>query len=104
MQQRFVDYKLNTSTQSSTETRYQIGAKWEATAKTSGIVKFGMLEKKFNSSGRTDFSGSSWDAAVRWSPLTYSVWDLYSSKVTNESTGTGDFLLTQTYGVNWNHA
>ena len=104
MQQRWIDYQLASSTQSSTETRYQFGAKWDATAKTSGIVKFGLLEKKFDTSARTDFSGSSWDAAVRWSPLTYSVWDFYTSKATNESTGTGDFLLTQTYGVNWNHA
>lgn len=103
-QTRSVDYALDTSTQSSTEMRYQVGAKWDATAKTSGIVKFGLLEKKFNNSGRTDFSGSSWDAAVRWSPLTYSVFDFSTSKSTNESTGTGDFLLTQLYGVNWNHA
>ena len=103
-QRRSIDYSLDTSTQSSTETRYQVGAKWDATAKTSGIVKFGLLEKKFENSTRSDFSGSSWDGAVRWSPLTYSVFDFYTSKTTNESTGTGDFLLTQTYGMTWNHA
>ncbi len=103
-QRRSIDYALDTSTQSSTEMRYQVGAKWDATAKTSGIVKFGLLEKKFNNSTRSDFSGSSWDGAVRWSPLTYSVFDFYTSKATNESTGTGDFLLTQTYGMTWNHA
>jgi hypothetical protein len=84
--------------------RYQVGAKWDATAKTTGIVKYGLLQKDFNNSGRTDFSGTSWDATVRWSPLTYSVFDFNTSKSTNESTGTGDFLLTQLYGVNWNHA
>lgn len=103
-QHRSIDYSLGTSTQSSSEMRYQVGAKWDATAKTSGIIKFGLLQKKFDSTGRTDFSGTSWDGAVRWSPLTYSVLDFYTSKSTNESTGTGDFLLTQTYGVNWNHA
>lgn len=100
-----IDYIEPTSTQDSTEMRYQIGAKWEATAKTAGIVKFGRLQKDFdNGVGRTNFSGSGWDAAVRWSPLTYSVWDFNTSKATNESTGTGDFLLTHSYGVNWNHA
>jgi hypothetical protein len=103
-QRRGIDYVLPTSTQDSTEINYQVGAKWEATAKTTGIVKFGRLEKKFNTGARTDFSGSSWDAIVRWSPLTYSVLDFNTSKVTNESTGTGDFLVTQTYGVAWNHA
>lgn len=103
-QRRGIDYLLPTSTQDSTEMNYLVGAKWEATAKTTGIVKFGRLEKKFNTAARTDFSGSSWDAIVRWSPLTYSVLDFNTSKVTNESTGTGDFLVTQTYGVVWNHA
>lgn len=103
-QRRGIDYILPTSTQDSTEMRYQVGAKWEATAKTAGIVKFGRLEKKFDTGARTDFSGSSWDAAVRWSPLTYSVWDFNTSKATNESTGTGDFLLTHSYGATWNHA
>lgn len=99
------DYIEPTSTQDSTETRYQVGAKWEATAKTAGIVKFGLSDKKFDTGvGRTNFRGSSWDAAVRWSPLTYSVWDFNTSKSTNESTGAGDFLLTQNYGVHWNHA
>jgi len=104
VQRRSIEYAIDTSTQSSTETRYQVGAKWEATAKTTGIVKYGLLEKKFNGAGRTDFSGSTWDAIVRWSPLTYSILDFSTIKSTNESTGTGDFLLTQVYGVNWNHA
>lgn len=103
-QYRRIDYVLVSSTQSSAEMRYQVGAKWEATAKTSGILKYGLLEKKFGATGRTDFSGASWDAVLRWSPRTYSIVDLSSSKGTNESTGTGDFLITQTYGVNWNHA
>lgn len=100
-----IDYILPTSTQDSTEMRYLLGAKWEATAKTAGIVKFGYLDKKFDSGvGRTNFGGSSWEGTVRWSPLTYSIWDFTTSKSTNESTGTGDFLLTSLYGANWNHA
>ena len=104
VQRRDIDYILSTSTQDSTETRYQAGVKWEATAKTTGIFKAGRLEKEFNTGARTNFSGASWDAIVRWSPLTYSVWDFTTSKQTNESTGTGDFLLTQYYGAVWNHA
>ena len=104
VQRREIDYVDPVSTQDSSETRYQLGAKWEATAKTAGIVKLGRLEKTFNSAVRTNFSGASWDGAVRWSPLTYSVLDFNTSKATNESTGTGDFLLTQSYGVTWNHA
>lgn len=103
-QHRRIDYLLNASGQDSAELRYQVGAKWEATAKTTGIVKYGVLQKKFDSSGRVDFSGAAWEAAVRWNPLTYSTFDFATSKTTNESTGTGDFLLTQLHGVTWSHA
>ncbi len=103
-QQRWIEYVVEGSTQSSTENRYQVGAKWEATAKTTGILKFGYLEKRFDNVGRTGFGGPGWDAVVRWSPLTYSVFDFTTSKTTNESTGTGDYLLSQLYGVSWNHA
>lgn len=104
VQRRNIDYVDPASTQDSIETRYQVGAKWDATAKTAGIVKFGRLEKAFDTGARTSFSGSSWDGTVRWSPLTYSIFDFNSSKGTSESTGTADFLVTRTYGVNWNHA
>lgn len=104
VQRRNIDYIDPASNQDSVETRYQVGARWDATAKTAGIVKFGRLGKSFDAGTRTRFSGSSWDGTVRWSPLTYSVFDFNSSKGTNESTGTADFLVTRTYGVNWNHA
>jgi len=103
-QQRNIDYQLATSTLSSTEDRYYIGAKWEATAATTGTAKFGRLKKDFDSPLRQDFSGSSWDVAVRWSPLTYSVFDLTTSKQASESTGFGDTIVTKLYGITWSHA
>ncbi len=101
---RNIDYRLAASTLDSTESRYLVGAKWEATAKTTGIAKFGRLKKDFDSPLRQDFSGSSWDVGVRWSPLTYSVFDLNTSKQTGESTGFGDTIVTKLYGLTWSHA
>lgn len=101
---RNIDYVLGGSTQDSTETRYLAGVKWEATAATTGTAKFGRQIKKFDSAGRQDFSGSSWDVGVRWSPLTYSVFDFVSSKQTGESTGVGDTVVGTNYGVTWSHA
>ena len=100
-----IDYQLGTSTQDSTETRYLAGVKWEATAKTTGTAKFGRQTKKFDSAARQDISGaSSWDVGVRWSPLTYSVFDFVSSRQTGESTGIGDASIGTTYSVTWSHA
>lgn len=90
--------------QSSTENRYYLGLKWDATAKTTGTVKFGYLTKNFDSSSQKNYSGTSWDAGVRWSPLTYSVFDFTTSRQTQESTGVGDAILSSAYGVSWNHA
>lgn len=99
-----INYKLASSTQDSTEMRYLAGVKWEATAATTGTVKFGHQTKKFDSAARQDFSGSSWDVGVRWSPLTYSVFDFVTSKQTGESTGVGDTVVGTNYGVTWSHA
>jgi hypothetical protein len=103
--QRTTDYDLSTSTLDSTERNYFVGAKWDATAATSGTVRYGRLTKDFDSSTRRDFStNSSWDAAVRWAPLTYSVFDFSTSKSANESSGAGDFILAKNHTVTWTHA
>ena len=100
-----INYALGTSTQSSTEDRYLIGVKWEATAKTTGIAKFGRQTKTFDSAARTNISGaSSWDVGVRWSPLTYSVFDFTTARQTGESTGIGDAVISETYNATWSHA
>jgi len=103
---RKIDYVVGGVTdQDSTEQAFTVGAKWEATALTQGTAKFGRMTKNFSSAGRQDVgSASTWDVGVRWSPLTYSVFDLSSSKSTNESTGVGDSVLTKLYGVTWTHA
>src|SRR5262249_47562298 len=41
---------------------------------------------------------------VTWAPRTYSTFDFYTSRQSNESTGLGDFILTDIYGATWNHA
>ena len=42
-----INYKSNLSTLDGNEQRVMIGAKWEATAQTSGEVKVGQLKKKY---------------------------------------------------------
>jgi polysaccharide biosynthesis protein VpsM len=103
-ERRHIDYDLPASTLDSDETRYYVGARWDATALTSGTAKFGALRKKFDSDARQDVSTGSWDVGVRWSPLTYSVFDLNTSRQTNESTGVGDTIVSSNYTVTWTHA
>jgi hypothetical protein len=92
------------STLDSTEQRYYLGAQWEATAKTTGFAKFGYMRKNFEDPSLQDVSTSSWDAGIRWSPRTYSVFDFTALRGFNESTGVGDAIVQSRAGVRWTHA
>lgn len=98
------NYVLSTSTNSNTDRRLNFGLTWDATAATTGIVKIGYSSKKFNSPLRSNFSGIDWEAQIRWKPLTYSTFDLATSKIPSDSTGVGDYVLNTNYSLTWTHA
>ena len=87
-----IDYLLS-NPNSGREIRYYAGVTWEATAATTGTVKLGRLERKFDG-GQPKFTGPSWEAAVFWSPRTYSKFDLYTARFTTEASGLGDFIVS----------
>lgn len=97
-----LDYKLASSTQSGKETRFYGGVSWEATAATTGTIKIGQLKKEFDSS-RPDTSDMGWEGTISWEPRSYSKVDLFSGRTTAESTGFGDYTLSDRSGVNWSH-
>ena len=97
------DYKLASSLDDNTEQRYYLGFAWEATAATVGSVKVGQMHKNFKAAGRQDFSGGSWEAAVRWLPLTYSAIDASTSRWTSDSTGVGEYLVNTSGAIAWSH-
>jgi hypothetical protein len=88
---------------SADEYRYYAGVTWEATAATSGTIKVGQLHRDFKSDLEPDFTGSSWEGMITWAPRTYSKFDFYTTRQTNESTGLGSFILTSIAGVSWTH-
>ncbi len=96
------DYLQATSPFSGREERYLVGATWDATAATSGTVKIGRLEKRFDS-GLPEFKGTTWEGMITWLPRSYSKFDLYSSRQPVESTGLGTFILSDATGIVWSH-
>ncbi len=102
--QTAIDYRFNPSGLDSKERRYYAGVTWDATAKTSGTIRAGYLEKDFSNTARQDFSGTSWQGRVRWSPLTYSVFEVTTGRETNEATGIGDYILSSLVYGTWTHA
>lgn len=80
-----------------------IGATWEATAKTTGSVKFGYGTKEFADADRGDSSGPSWEAILRWEPRTYSIVNLTAGRAFGEPSGIGSGLDSRSYSLNWEH-
>lgn len=97
-----IDYKVETLGASGEENRLYGGLSWEATAMTTGTLKVGRLERKFDIGGED--SSTSWEGVVSWAPRTYSKFDVFTSRQTNESTGIGRFILSSVGGISWNHA
>lgn len=98
-----IRYYLATSPFSADERRYYAGLTWEATAATTGTVKVGQLRREFRHGTFPDFSGTSWEGSVTWAPFSYSKFDVYTARQTNESTGLGDFILSSLAGMTWSH-
>ena len=98
-----ISYRDPGSPSNADERRYYGGVMWEATAATTGTVKVGRLERRFDSD-LPEFSGTSWEAIISWAPRTYSKFDFFAARTTNEPSGLGNFILSDVYGVTWNHA
>lgn len=84
---------------SSVESQIMIGAKWEATALTTGFAKVGYKEKDFDLSTRDDFSGIEWEAEILWEPKTYSKVTFTTGRVSEETNGEGFFFEDSLQGL-----
>jgi hypothetical protein len=83
--------------------RYRVGGTWEVTEKTSGTVKLGRVDRKFDDEVREDFSDFDWDVTIRWSPRSYSHIELVTARPSKESYGFADFIDTELYAAAWTH-
>lgn len=97
------NYTSALATESNVDRRYYVGLTWEATAATTGIFKFGRMTKDFDLVGHPGYEGDSWEASVRWMPLTYSAIDFSTSRTTADATGFGAYSVNTGGNVIWNH-
>ena len=92
------------ASQDSREYLYLLGLVWEATAQTAGTVRIGEITKKFADPARPNFSGPSWEVAIRWSPRTYSHFDVATKRYTQEPVDLrGGVTVTALYSLGWSH-
>ncbi len=101
---------------SSTESRFFIGAEWEATALTTGFAKLGYKNKDFDLAEKDSFNDLEWEVEVAWEPKTYSRFTFKTVREAQETNGEGYFnietlevtdkahLINNTqYSVQWQH-
>ena len=88
---------------SNTERRYYAGLTWEASAATTGIIKVGRMTKDFSEGATEAYGGGSWEATVRWLPLSYSAVDFQTAKTTGDSSGVGNYQVLTSNDIIWNH-
>jgi len=99
-----VAYDLSTSTLGSVENALLAGATWEATAKTRGTFRIGVVKKDFDDTTRASSSSLSWTGDVTWSPRTYSHVNLMLNRAPAETTGgVGNFIDRTNTGARWTH-
>lgn len=80
-----------------------LGAEWAITAKTSGSVRFGRESRRFDASGISKRTGTTWDGAVTWSPRTYSVFNLGARQAIDEGSDGASGIRSQSWTVGWRH-
>ena len=101
-----VSYNLTrpgTASLDSKTIHYRVGATWDITEQTSGTIKLGQVNRKFDDNTREDFSAFDWDVTIRWSPRSYSHIDLVTTRLPQEAYGIADFIDTRLYAVTWTH-
>ena len=99
-----VKYALSSLDRDSSENRYLAGAIWEATEKTRGTFRIGMVKKDFNVAARRGSTSVTWEGQIRWNPRTYSHVDVNLLKTPAETTGgVGNFVDSTSTGAIWTH-
>lgn len=102
-----IDYQNQVSAASSldsTEWKYLAGATWDATAKTTGVVKVGYAQKQFSSAARDDNDSFTWEAELSWALRTYSMFVLRTGQELEESNGNDNYINTRSASITWDHA
>jgi len=87
----------------SRNTSYLFGARWEATAKTTGYARIGKETKDFDNSGQDTADSSRWEVNFDWAPKTYSVVTFKTSKLIDEGTYGAEYTKTNNNEISWNH-
>lgn len=99
----YTDIDYDVADTDSTETSWLLGMTWEASARTSGTIRYGNEKKKFDNPELEGYNGPTWLASASWQPRTYSMFTLTTTRRTQEPDGDGDYVLRQDISLAWLH-
>ncbi len=80
----------------SVERLYSLGMEFDASAKTSGRFAVQKIRKDFDDSTLDEFSGTGYEVGLKFSPRSYSTFDLSASRRTDEAV---NFIPTSTFSA-----
>lgn len=95
----------------SEELGYEVGGRWDITARTSGQVSVGRTEKDFDDPALEDGDTTTFAGRLGWTPRQRTTFNLYGSRQFEESTSAGDGFyvseligvsVSQAFGARWN--
>jgi len=87
----------------STETSWMLGVSWEASARTTGTIRYGNQKKKFDNPEIRNYNGPTWLASINWRPRTYSSLILTATRNTQEPDGNANYVVRQDISLAWMH-
>jgi polysaccharide biosynthesis protein VpsM len=98
-----IDVSDTAGSYDSEEYNYFLGMTWEPSAKMAGSVRMGEYDRDFDSSGREDDSGYTWEMEVTYKPRTYSTFAVGTRRVSEETNGKGDYINSSEVSADWDH-
>jgi len=100
-----VDYRLAGLGLDSEELGYEVGGRWDVSARTTGQVSVGRTEKDFDNPALADVDATTLAGRLSWSPRQRTTFNLYGSRQFEETTSVGDiFFISELIGASLNQA
>ncbi|MCG6871792.1 MAG: outer membrane beta-barrel protein [Gammaproteobacteria bacterium] len=87
-------------------TTYSVGGIWQMSEKTSAKVSVGQQKKDLLDPAANDYNGTVYEARLRWAPRSYSQFEVYAGRSTEETTDVSNgagFIESDILGADWNH-
>lgn len=98
-----ISYLQAPTNQDSTEDSIWLGGGWRPTAATSGTVRVGRLNKKFDNPDREEFETTVYAGTVTWKPRRRHVIQFEVARTTEEGDGVSSYYVSDFFGARWDY-